>query len=142
MNLAFLPKKLLKSQTFMRASVSGQASPSLVSNMCRQGFYYIGKNTTSVDKLVHLFKRGYASLALSDAKAELEQTLALEKNTAPELIYCEGSFSETAVKQFTEFLSAHPTLSTVPFIISETGFSEKELTSFLNSPQAEKKALH
>ena len=91
------------------------------------GFYYIGKNTSHIEKLINIYKRGYASEWLESAKTELKRSLELDKNMIPEAIICEARFDFAAVRNFMQFLSQHPVLSSIPFILDGSGLSEKEL---------------
>ena len=133
MDFTFLPKTNLKSRTFARYTVSGFNSfnnnkPKAAYS--HNGFYYIGKNADNIDKLVRVFKRGYASEILENAKFELKRSLEQEKNVIPEIIFCEGHFDFAAIKSFSQFLKNHPVLSAIPFVIDAKGLSEKELNNF------------
>ncbi len=72
------------------------ATPLIIQN----GFYYIGKNPANIEKLVNLFKRGYASDSIDNARAELKRSIDQEKNTLPEVIFCESSFEFSRCKKF------------------------------------------
>ena len=99
MDFTFLPKTTYKGKAFVRYSIRAKeisASPLVIHN----GFYYIGKNPANIEKLVKLFKRGYASDSIENARAELKRSIDQEKNTLPEVIFCESSFEFTAVKKF------------------------------------------
>jgi lipopolysaccharide/colanic/teichoic acid biosynthesis glycosyltransferase len=99
-------------------------------NFQYSGFYYIGKNTSYMEKLVNMYKRGYASDGLENAKAELIRSLEQEKNIIPEVILCEARFEFSAIRSFTTFLKQHPELSAIPFILDGSGLSDKELKAF------------
>jgi lipopolysaccharide/colanic/teichoic acid biosynthesis glycosyltransferase len=135
MDFTFLPSKAnLKNRTFARYTISGYNS-SFNNNKGRaayshNGFYYIGKSADNIDKLVRVFKRGYASDILENAKFELKRSLEQEKNVIPEIIFCEGHFDFVAIKSFSQFLKNHPVLSAIPFVIDANGLSEKELNNF------------
>jgi lipopolysaccharide/colanic/teichoic acid biosynthesis glycosyltransferase len=134
MDFTFLPKTNLKSRTFARYTVSGFNSfhnnNKAKATYSHNGFYYIGKNADNIDKLVRVFKRGYASEILENAKFELKRSLEQEKNVIPEIIFCEGHFDFAAIKSFSQFLKNHPVLSAIPFVIDANGLSEKELNNF------------
>src|ERR1035438_1022453 len=115
MDFTFLPKTTYNGKTFVRYSIHAKevsASPTIVHN----GFYYIGKNPANIEKLVKLFKRGYASDSIDNARAELKRSIDQEKNTLPEVIFCESSFDFFAVKSFVQFLSGNPVFGSIPFI--------------------------
>jgi len=94
------------------------------------GFYYIGKNSGNIEKLVKVFKRGYASEGLENARAELNRSLDQEKNVVPEIIFCEPQFGFSSIKNFCLFLRSHKELSSIPFVLDATNLSEKELNLY------------
>jgi lipopolysaccharide/colanic/teichoic acid biosynthesis glycosyltransferase len=94
------------------------------------GFYYVGKNTTHIEKLVSVYKRGYASEGLENVKAELLRSLQQEKDMIPEVILCEAHFDFASIRNFSQFLRKHPVLSVIPFILDGSGLNEKELEQY------------
>jgi lipopolysaccharide/colanic/teichoic acid biosynthesis glycosyltransferase len=94
------------------------------------GFYYIGKNTSYIEKLVHMYKRGYASEGLANVKAELLRSVAQEQNTLPEVIICEARFDFVAIRNFSQFLREHPVLNSIPFILEGSGLTEQGLEMY------------
>ena len=94
------------------------------------GFYYIGKNPANIEKLVKLFKRGYASDSIDNARAELKRSIEQEKNTIPEVIFCESSFDFSAVKSFVQFLNSNPAFAAIPFIMDSTHLCEMEMSLY------------
>ncbi len=127
MEFTFLPKSTLRSPGFARYAVKSYYSQETVSYK-NSGFYYIGKNAANIEKLVKTFKRGYASEALENAKAELKRSLEQEKNIIPEIIFCESHFDFAAIKSFRQFLNNHQALSSIPFVLDATDLSQKELS--------------
>ena len=101
-------------------------SPKAV-NLQYSGFYYIGRNTSNIEKLVAVYKRGYASEGLDNVKAELLRSLQQEKNMLPEVILCEARFDFIAIQDFSQFLRQHPVLNSIPFILDGSGLSGEEL---------------
>jgi lipopolysaccharide/colanic/teichoic acid biosynthesis glycosyltransferase len=132
MDFTFLPKANFKNKTFARYTVGAYNAyqPKERTSYSHNGFYYIGKNADNIEKLVKVFKRGYASEILENAKFELKRSLEQEKNVIPEIIFCEGHFDFTAIKNFSQFLKNHPVLSSIPFVIDANGLSEKELNNY------------
>jgi lipopolysaccharide/colanic/teichoic acid biosynthesis glycosyltransferase len=127
MDLLFLPQQAQKEdKRVARFAFKSYYLPKQ-GNVQYSGFYYIGKNTTHIDKLINIYKRGYASEWLENAKIELKRSLELENNTIPEAILCEARFDFASIRSFIQFLSQHPVLSSVPFILDGTGLSAKEL---------------
>lgn len=129
MEFTFLPKSTLRSPGFARYAIKSYYSQESISYK-NSGFYYIGKNSGNIEKLVKVFKRGYASEALENAKVELRRSLEQEKNIIPEIIFCESHFDFAAIKGFRQFLNNHPALSTIPFVLDATDLSQKELNHY------------
>lgn len=94
------------------------------------GFYYIGRNSAHIDKLVNIFKAGYASEGLENVLGELMKSLGQEQNTAPEVIICEASFDVEAIRQFRQIIRQHPLLHAVPFVLDGTGLSAQQLAIY------------
>jgi len=92
-----------------------------------EGFYYIGKNTDHIEKLVGMYSRGYATEGLENARNELLRNLAQDQHLVPEVIICEAGFEAAAVRDFAVFLRRHPVLRRIPFIMDCTGLAGEEL---------------
>jgi lipopolysaccharide/colanic/teichoic acid biosynthesis glycosyltransferase len=126
MDFTFLPKTSYKGNAFVRFNLRAKeipASPLILPS----GFYYIGKNPANIEKLVKLFKRGYASDSINNARAELKRSTEQEKNTLPEVIFCESSFDFSAVKSFVQFLNSNPAFSSIPFILDSANLCDMEM---------------
>jgi lipopolysaccharide/colanic/teichoic acid biosynthesis glycosyltransferase len=129
MDFTFLPKSAYKTKSFVRYTIRSKEvseTPAILHN----GFYYLGKNPANIEKLVKLFKRGYASDSISNARAELIRATEQEKNTLPEIIFCESSFEFSAIKSFVQFLKNNPHFSTIPFIMDSTNLTEVEMNLY------------
>jgi lipopolysaccharide/colanic/teichoic acid biosynthesis glycosyltransferase len=129
MEFTFLPKTTYRGKAFVRYSIRAKevsASPLIIQN----GFYYIGKNPANIEKLVKLFKRGYASDSIDNARAELKRSIDQEKNTVPEVIFCESNFDFSAVKSFVQFLSSNPAFTAIPFIMDSTHLCDIEMSLY------------
>jgi lipopolysaccharide/colanic/teichoic acid biosynthesis glycosyltransferase len=98
-----------------------------VANLQYSGFYYIGKSSAHIEKLVAVCKRGYASEALDNAKTELLRNLKQDTVVLPEVILCEARFDLAAIQAFSQFLRQHPILHSIPFIVDGSGLSGDEL---------------
>jgi lipopolysaccharide/colanic/teichoic acid biosynthesis glycosyltransferase len=126
MDFTFLPKTTYRGKSFVRYSLIAKevsGSPLLI----HSGFYYIGKNPSNIEKLVKLFKRGYASDSIDNALAELKRSIDQEKNTLPEVIFCESSFEFAAVKSFVQFLNGNTAFAGIPFIMDSTHLCDIEM---------------
>src|ERR1700756_1090711 len=91
------------------------------------GFYYVGKNSIHIDRLVQMYKRGYASEGMENTKAELLRSLEREKNILPEVIICEAKFDLNEIRGLKQFLRQHPVLHSIPFILDGSGLTDREL---------------
>jgi lipopolysaccharide/colanic/teichoic acid biosynthesis glycosyltransferase len=127
MDFTFLPKSYtFQKNAFVRYSIRAKEAvitPGYVSS----GFYYIGKNAANIERLVKLYKRGYASDNIENAKAELKRSIAQERNIIPEVIFCETSFDFAAVKSFVHFLDNSRALCSIPFILDSSNLCDMEL---------------
>ncbi len=126
MDFTFLPKSTYRGKSFVRYSIRAKevsTGPITV----HSGFYYVGKNPANIEKLVKLFKRGYASDSIENARAELKRSIDQEKNTLPEVIFCESSFDFAAVKGFVQFLNSNPAFSVIPLIMDSANLCEMEM---------------
>jgi lipopolysaccharide/colanic/teichoic acid biosynthesis glycosyltransferase len=129
MDFTFLPKTTYRGKAFVRYSIRAKevsAGPLIIQN----GFYYIGKNPANIEKLVKLFKRGYASDSIENARAELKRSIEQEKNTIPEVIFCESSFEFSAVKSFVQFLNSNPAFTAIPFIMDSSHLCDIEMNLY------------
>jgi len=133
MEFSFLPKTATQRyQRFAHFSVNNTPSLGKVesihyNNHNKSGFYYIGKNSANIEKLVNIFKRGYASEMIENAKSELKRCLLQEKNNVPEVIFCESQFDLAAIRNFRIFLNSHSCLSSIPFVLDASNLSLNEL---------------
>jgi len=136
----FLLTKQSTPKTFIRYSIKGGVdtkSRSQTLSQNRSGFYYIGKDSQNIEKLVNVFKRGYASEHIENAKSELIRSLTQEKNSIPEVIFCESRFDLAAIKGFSNFLSSHELFSSIPFVIDTTHLPESKLSYFRKNKLAD-----
>lgn len=93
------------------------------------GFYYIGTNQANIDKLVKIYKRGYAA----DNPADTFRELTCENFFVPDVICCESRFGPAAIKLFARQLASHATLSRIPFIVDADGMSAGDRTYFIRN---------
>jgi lipopolysaccharide/colanic/teichoic acid biosynthesis glycosyltransferase len=130
MEFTFLPRQTFKNRTFAHYSIKSYYPAKESVTYGNSGFYYVGKNSANIQKLVKAFKRGYASEVLENAKFELMRSMKQENNTIPEVIFCEASFDINAIKSFRNFLNNDRVLSAIPFVLDASGLSEKELHQY------------
>ena len=129
MDFSFLPKTTYRGSTFVRYNI--RTKETLVSPIAiTKGIYYIGKNPANIEKLVKLFKRGYTSDSLDNARSELKRSIVQEQIIIPEVIFCESSFDFAAVKSFVQFLKSNSAFSSIPFILDSTNLCEMEMSLY------------
>ncbi|HLY70009.1 MAG TPA: sugar transferase [Puia sp.] len=130
MEFTFLPKANFKNRTFAHYSIKSYYAVKENKVYRNSGFYFIGKNADSVEKLLGSFKRGHAFEMLENAKAELIRSLKNDNNIIPEVIFCDASFDIAEIKSFRQYLNNDPVLSSIPFILDGSGSPEKELNYY------------
>jgi len=130
MDLLFLPQTVEKDQRISRRFAFRSYYLPQTGAYQYSGFYYIGKNSVHIDKLVQMYKRGYASEGMDNMKAELLRSLEQEKNILPEVIFCEAKFDLAEIRGLKQFLRQHPVLNSIPFILDGTGLSNVELEKY------------
>ncbi|HTS44620.1 MAG TPA: sugar transferase [Puia sp.] len=130
MEFTFLPRTTtLKNSKFVHYRITSDPISETIT-YDKSGFYYIGKNATNIEKLVKIFKIGYASESIENAKSELKRSLSQEKNAIPEIIFCESQFEFEAVKSFCHFLNNHPVLYSIPVVLDAGNLCEMELNMY------------
>ena len=128
MEFNFLLSSAQRSKTFARYTIANPPAQDKTSYK-HAGFYYIGKNSANIEKLVRIFKKGYASDSIENVKIELERSL-LDKGAIPEIIFCETQFELASIKRFCLFLNKHSVLSFIPIMLDTAGLTEKEVNSY------------
>ncbi len=125
MDFTFLPKTVYKNKSLghFRVHQKAYTATSIISS----GFYYIGKNPDNIGKLVSLFKRGYASDNIENARAELRRLINQEDKIIPEVIFCESSFDFSEVKSIVQFLKSYPVFEAIPFIMDASNLCDMEI---------------
>jgi lipopolysaccharide/colanic/teichoic acid biosynthesis glycosyltransferase len=130
MDLLFLPKTAQKEDKRVAHFTFKSYYLPKTGNFQYSGFSYVGKNTSHIERLINMYKRGYAAESLESVKAELTRSLENEKNSIPEVIICEAKFEFAAIRSFIQFLNQHSALSSIPFILDGSGLSEKEVQQY------------
>jgi lipopolysaccharide/colanic/teichoic acid biosynthesis glycosyltransferase len=130
MEFTFLPRTSFKNKTFAHYSIKSYYAVNETKVYRNSGFYYIGKDSENVEKLLKSFKRGNAFEQMDNAKTELNRALKSDNNIIPEVIFCHPGFDINAIRAFRQFLNSDPVLSSIPFILDGSGISQKELGYF------------
>ena len=98
-------------------------------------FFYVGKKSALIDSLIRSFESGYAAETPEQACAML-QRLAAHSNTVPDVIIAEATANFQDLLQFHQFISAQPSLKSIPFFIESSAASADELEKIKASPLA------
>jgi lipopolysaccharide/colanic/teichoic acid biosynthesis glycosyltransferase len=123
MDSSFLPLTK-QNKTFFRFRIQNVQPGTPIST---SGFYFIGRRNAEItEKLVKIFKKGYASEGFENAKAELTRCLLAEKNSIPEIIFCDAQFGFKEIESFCQFLNNHPILSTTPVVLDSANLSQQD----------------
>jgi lipopolysaccharide/colanic/teichoic acid biosynthesis glycosyltransferase len=93
------------------------------------GFYYVGTKRANITKLVNIYKRGYASGNLNEAKIELTKN----DHILPEVIFCESGYGFSDIKIWADFLSKQERLSQIPLIIDADRITAVENFHFIRN---------
>jgi lipopolysaccharide/colanic/teichoic acid biosynthesis glycosyltransferase len=89
------------------------------------GYYFIGKTNANLQKLESVFKHGFVSENIDEAKNELLECLKT-RNSVPEVVLCDSLFKIKEIQEFYYFLNVHPIFRYIPFILDGKLLSEKE----------------
>lgn len=130
MDLLFLPQPVQKDKRITPRLAFRSYHLPQAGTFQHSGFCYVGKNTSHIARLTHVYNKAYATEKLENVKLELLRCLENEKNDIPEVIFCEARYDFDAIKAFTHFLRQHPILSAVPFILEGSSLSDTELDAY------------
>lgn len=89
-------------------------------------FFYIGRNSASIDSLIRIFQTGYAAENTIKARFILER-LINNKEQVPGIIILDSSISQDEINYFHEYLRSASFMAEVPMVIDATGASEKQV---------------
>jgi lipopolysaccharide/colanic/teichoic acid biosynthesis glycosyltransferase len=136
MDLLFLPKTSQREKSVSaRYNFLYFSSPKPESVAFQySGFYYIGKNNAHIEKLVGIYKGGYALDSLEAMKTELLRSVERGENL-PEVIICEAVFDFATTRQFCQFLRQDAAFKSIPFLLDGSGLSGKEFFHYRKNTQ-------
>jgi lipopolysaccharide/colanic/teichoic acid biosynthesis glycosyltransferase len=136
MDLLFLPKTDQREKSVSaRYNFLYYSSPKPESaDFQYSGFYYIGKDDAHIEKLVGIYKGGYALDTLEAMRTELLRCVDQGKNL-PEVIICEAVFDFSATRQFCQFLRQDAAFKCIPFLLDGSGLSAKDFSHYRKNTQ-------
>jgi lipopolysaccharide/colanic/teichoic acid biosynthesis glycosyltransferase len=92
-------------------------------------FFYVGKNTQTIQQLIHLFDSGYTAITTANAKSMLKRLFSNTGSTVtPDFIIAEAGVGMDELKEFHRFIAEQPALASVPFMVDATGIKEEQVT--------------
>ncbi len=125
MDFTFIPKSG-RSNLFRRFYSDNNNRITKDAKIEYSGFYFIGKNSSSIEKLVNVFKQGDTAESIEIAKIELIHSFKTSTNRIPLVIFCEPHFPFREIEEFYYFLNTQPLFSNTLFILDGTQLSERE----------------
>lgn len=109
---------------YRRYSVSTKTDKAPVVQLHSREFFYIGRNTRSIDYLVNLFEGGYAAENTAKALNILER-IARQSKSIPQVFIIESGLDLDEVAKLTAFLRDSEKFRTIP-VIMDIGSSNSE----------------
>ena len=91
-------------------------------------FFYIGRNSASIDSLIRIFQTGYAAENTIKARFILERLLS-NKEQVPGIIILDSSISQDEINYFHEYLHSASFMAEVPMVIDATDATEKQVAA-------------
>lgn len=128
-----MPKTLQYNRTNYRAYRHFSLPPATPLATRKLEFFYIGKRSGVIDRLVNCFESGYAAENVQQACAML-QRLCTHSQTAPSVIIAEAAVGHSSLASFSKFLSSHERLTNVPFFVEGSALTDSDLEKFGNEP--------
>ncbi|HKP31585.1 MAG TPA: sugar transferase [Chitinophagaceae bacterium] len=122
MELLSLPITSNKTKTYKHYSLHTTPVVSTAS-VGKTEFYYIGSNSSRIDKLIRIFESGYATESCINAKSMLLR-LQSYSHSLPHIIICDSTLGYEAIKDFRQFLALQKDLRNVPFVLDDQGMNK------------------
>lgn len=117
-----LTSPITQAATYKRYSVYREPDTATVVQIHTREFFYIGKNTRSIDYLVNLFDGGYAAENVTKALNILSRINQQQKGL-PTVIIIDSGIPLTAVKELNIFLREGDKFSGIPVIMDKNAAS-------------------
>jgi lipopolysaccharide/colanic/teichoic acid biosynthesis glycosyltransferase len=109
--------------TYRRYSIFREPDTAPVAQLHSREFFYIGKNTRSIDYLVNLFDGGYAAENVSKALNILRRIDQQEK-TSPNVFIIDSNVDLTTVAELCTYLKSTEKFRAIPMIMDKSGTTE------------------
>ena len=123
MEVLTLPFTSNKAKTYKHYSLHSTPVASNIT-VAKTEFYYIGNNSSRIDKLIRIFESGYATESCSNAASMLVR-LQNHSHGLPYIIICDSQLGYEAIKDFRCFLNTQKELGSVPFILDDQGMPKE-----------------
>jgi lipopolysaccharide/colanic/teichoic acid biosynthesis glycosyltransferase len=129
-NIGLLMSKVLQNETPSRTYRHFSITPAATSHIQKKlNFFYIGKRTHVIDSLISSFANGYAAESPEQARGMLRK-LINNTSYAPDVIIAEAGLGHISLLLFSQFLSTHKQLKTIPLILEGSSLNDAEVHFF------------
>ena len=114
-----LNKYLQDTPVYKRYSISTEADKAPVVQLHSREFFYIGRNTRSIDYLVALFEGGYAAESVEKAISILDR-IEKQSKSIPQVFILDSGVNLDEVTKMTAYIRNSEKLRTIPVIMDKS----------------------
>ena len=127
MDLTYTPEEKILKRKYRHFSITPKSTVSENPEKKNADFFYIGRNTSSIDSLIKAFETGYAAENTDNAKFILRR-LASKENATPSVFIIDAFIAKKEIAEIFRFVNTLTDLSSILFIIdaSHVPFEEIE----------------
>jgi lipopolysaccharide/colanic/teichoic acid biosynthesis glycosyltransferase len=133
MELAILPNISAPAleKTFIKPATVETAASISVDSVPPKEFFYLGKKTLKIDRMITLFEGGYAAETVDNAISILSRIIAKGGNL-PGVFIADGSNNLAAINKLANFISVHEVLANVPLVLESSDIDAEQMTQYKN----------
>ena len=124
MEPTILPEEKILKRTYKHFTINSQ--PVAESNSKKPEFFYIGKKSPNIQRLIDSFESGYAAENFENAQSMLTR-LVEHSSQVPDIIVIDSSCDYNSLCEFYHFLNSHPQLTNVPFVVEGSSLCAEDL---------------
>jgi len=122
-----LPEEKILKRTYKHFTINSQ--PVAETNTKKAEFFYIGKKSPNIQRLIDAFESGYAAENIENAQSMLNRLLE-HSTQVPDIIIIDAACEYNLLCEFYHYLNCHPQLSSVPFVVEGTSLCAEELNKY------------
>ena len=119
-----LPEEKILKRTYKHFTINSQ--PIAESSSKKPEFFYIGKKSPNIQRLIDAFESGYAAENFENAQSMLSR-LVEHSSQVPDIIIIDSACDYNSLCEFYHFLNNHSQLSNVPFVVEGTSLCAEDL---------------